>query len=241
LQLPVWHVSAINKPINILSMNTALRTGIAFLAILILSNAHAEDDPGGELPSTSPNGRFVIRQIDDKEQVKFGKDNDSSLAIFDTKTRKLVSIVPSEIGIAFPESLYVIWSKDSTRLALNFRAGGRYCITSLLRLDGGKFIELPSPVETLEALAAKTKLEAVKSMGLNPDTYQRRIYDTFVTRRWLDGNTIEADARSVSSVLIKEKDGENSEDVIASFRCIVKWNSKTKTWTILKTKKLKEN
>ena len=87
----------------------------------------------------------------------------------------------------------------------------------------------------------KTKLEAVKSMGLNPDTYQRRIYDTFVTRRWLDGNTIEADARSVSSVLIKEKDGENSEDVIASFRCIVKWNSKTKTWTIPKTKKLKEN
>lgn len=221
-----------------MSMKTAFVAGLLCLVLTSNRQALAEDDPGQSPPATSPNGRFVFRDLDKKELANLGNQGGSTQAVFDTKTRK--PVLADCQFISFPESASAVWAKDSTRLALNYRAGGRYATTSLFKWDGKKFLELPSPEESLEALVTEEKLKGIKALGLKPDSYQRRISDSFTTCRWIDPNTIEAVAHSISSVMIKNKDGEDSEDVCAGFRCTMKLDPKAGKWKILKSEKLKE-
>ena len=213
-------------------------SGLLCLPLLFCSCALAEDDPGQSPPSKSPNGRFVFRDLNAKELAKLGDNGGSTQAVFDAGSPKPVLADCS--FISFPESASAVWSKDSTRLALNYRAGGRYATTSLFKWDGKKFVEVPSPEDLLSALVTGAKRKEVKALGLKPDAYQRRISDGFATRRWVDENTIEAVADSTSSVLVKDKDGEDSVDVFVKFRCTLKLDPKAGTWKILKSEKLKE-
>lgn len=96
------------------------------------------------------------------------------------------------------------------------------------------------PEELLSELVTAAKLKEVKALGLKPDAYQRRISDGFTTCQWVDDDTIVAAADSTSSILVKDKDGEDSVDVTARFRCTLKLDPKAGTWEILKSKKLKE-
>ena len=221
-------------------MNPSLmKTATLSLALLLSLHAFAEDEPGQPMPATSPDGRFVFRQLDESEQAKLGADPQSVPGVFDAKTRKRLFTIPDDMYNSFMETIRVVWSKDSTRLAINYRAGGRYFATMLFKIDGTKFTEIPSPEETLSALPAGEKIVQIKAMGLKADAYQRRIHDEFTTRQWLDDNTIEVDARSDSTVMIKGTDGEDIADVSAGFRCTAKFDPKTKKWKILKSQKLK--
>ncbi|MCX6972095.1 MAG: hypothetical protein NTV93_18365 [Verrucomicrobia bacterium] len=219
-------------------MNLERVSGLLCLPLLFCSCALAEDDPGQSPPAKSPNGRFVFRDLDKKELDKPGDDGGSTQAVFDAKSQKPVLADCS--FISFPESASAVWSKDSTRLALNYRAGGRYATTSLFKWDGKKFVEVPSPEELLSALVTAAKLKEVKALGLKPDAYQRRISDGFNTCQWVDDDTIVAVADSISSVLVKDKDGEDSVDVCVKFRCTLKLDPKTGTWKIVKSEKLKD-
>ena len=221
-------------------MNPAImKTATLSLALLLSLHAFAEDEPGQPMPATSPDGRFVFRQLDESEQAKLGADPQSVPGVFDAKTRKRLFTIPDDMYNSFTEAIRVVWSKDSTRLAFNFRAGGRYYTTALYKLDGTKFIEIPSPEETLSALPAREKIVQIKAMGLKADAHQRRIHDECTTRRWLDGNTIEVDARSESTVLLSQTDENDIDGVSGAFRCTAKFDPKTKKWKILKSEKLK--
>ena len=123
-------------------------------------------------------------------------------------------------------------------MAFNYRAGTRFHTTALYKIDGTKFVEMPSVEETLSSLPAREKIAQLKAMGLKADANQRRIHDEFTTRQWIDGNTIEVDARSNATVLIADKDGEDIADVSGAFRCTVRFDLKTKKWKIIKSAKL---
>ena len=216
----------------------AATTSALCLALLFCLRANAEDDPGQAMPSTSPNGRFVFRQLDDEDPPVTDRETRSTQAVFDTKTHRRVFVFPPYAGDSFGDTIRTVWSKDSRRLAVNYRAGGRYYCTSLFEIDGTNFRELPDPEETLTAPLARAKIEQIKSLGLTADAYQRRINDTFTTRRWIDGNTIEADGSSESTVVVKGADGEDIEEISASLRCILKFDPATMRWEIVKSRKL---
>ena len=207
------------------------------LALLLCLRANA-DDPGQAMPSTSPNGRFVFRQLDDEDPPVADREARSTQAVFDTKTHRRVFVFPPYAGDSFGDTIRAVWSKDSRRLAVNYRAGGRYYCTSLFEIDGAKFRELPNPEEALTAPLARAKIEQIKALGLPEDAYQRRINDAFTTRRWIDGNTIEADGSSESTVVVKGADDEDIEEVAASLRCILKFDPGTMRWEIVKSRKL---
>jgi len=209
-----------------------------FLALGFCPQASAGKVPGQAMPSTSPNGFFVFRQLDDDDPAEPDRDRESTQAVFDTKTKRRIFVFPPYAGDSFGETIRVVWSKDSKRLAVNYRAGGRYYATSLFKIDGLKFTELPNLEGTLAAPLESAKIEQVKALGLPGDSYQRRINDSFTTRRWIDDNTIELDSRSESSVLIKSADGEDIEFVSAALRCIVKFDPGTMQWKIVKSLKL---
>jgi hypothetical protein len=217
-----------------------MKTATWCLTLLLSLPALAKDDePGQPMPSTSPNGRFVFRQLSESELAKLGADQQSPPCVFDTQTNKVVFTAPDDMYNSFTETLRVVWSKDSTRMAVNYRAGGRYHTTALYKIDGVKFIEIPSPEETLSVLTAREKIAQIKSLGLKADAYQRRIHDECTTRRWLDGNTIEVDARSESTVLLSETDENDIEGVTGAFRCTTKFDVRTKKWKVLKSAELK--
>jgi len=72
-------------------------------------------------------------------------------------------------GDSFGETIRVVWSKNSKRLGVNCRAGGRYYSTSLFKIDGLRFIELPSReealVDPLQATGAGLKSAAYLADG----------------------------------------------------------------------------
>jgi hypothetical protein len=217
-----------------------MKTATWCLALLLSLPALAEDDePGQPMPSTSPNGRFVFRQLNESELAKLGADQQAVPAVFDTRTQKPVFTIPDDMFNSFTEAIRVVWSGDSARVAFNYRAGTRYFTTALYKIDGTKFTEIPSPEETLSVLPAREKIVQIKALGLKADAHQRRIHDEFTTRRWLDGNTIEVDARSESTVLLSEKDDNDIDGVSGAFRCTVRFDAKTKKWKVLKSEKLK--
>ena len=212
--------------------------GLAVFSVALVCNwqGFAMDGEDDEESSTSPNARFVFRPLQEKEQDASSDQDGATRAVFDTKTRK--PLLFDTRFTTFPESIRVVWSKDSKRVAFNYRAGGRYYTTSLFEWDGKKFLEIPSPEEELAPVLAEEKVKMLKAMGLPEDTSQRRISDTVSTNRWVDGNTVVVDARSVSSVLIKGADGEDIEDVRADFRFTEKFDFKTRKWKTLKAEKL---
>ena len=214
---------------------------LAASAALLL--AADDDEPGKAMPAASPDGRWIVRRLSEEEITKSGvkvDDNFENLpGIFDATTGARLCNAPQEGLGGFYESVRVVWSKDSNRLALNFRAGGRYFATSLSTFDGKKVHELPSPEDVLTGVLTKEKAAQIKAIGLKPDVYTRRIHDSFTTRRWIDGNTVEIDAHSIRTVTVKAKGEDEIMDLEARFRCTLKFDAKSKQWKLLKAEKLK--
>jgi hypothetical protein len=230
-------------------MHTRAIVGISLLALISLLYAPCfsaeEEDPGQDLPSKSPDGKWLVRSPNDAEREKLKEDEAPKLGLYEVSTGRLVACPLLDAFEGFMESLRVVWSKDSTHVAFNYRAGGRYYSTDLCELKDGKITSLPSAEEMLLGFLDQVKASQIKEMGLKPGVYQRRIHDEVTTRRWIDANTVEVDAHSIRTVPVKIKDQAEDEepeivDVAARFRFLLKLDSKKKEWKILKSEKLKE-
>jgi hypothetical protein len=214
-------------------------------ALLLAPCSSAQDGPKPEVPSKSPNGKFVVRLLTEAERAKVGEDDAPTVGLYDVKAGRRIACPVLDGLEAFPESLSVVWAKDSTRVAFNHRAGGRYYTTQLCELKDGKSVDLPSPEEPVLEFLRREKANQVKQLGLKPDAYQRRIHDEVELRRWIDATTIEVDGHSISTVQVKKKpDDEDEEgetvDLDAKARFTLQLDPKKKAWKILKSQPLKE-
>jgi hypothetical protein len=210
--------------------------------------AQNEEEVTGESPpSTSPDGKFLVRLPNDEQRLKLGENDVPKPALYEVKTGRHIACEQLDSMEAFVSSLGVVWSKDSTRVAFNHRVRGRYLTTDLYELKDGKCIQLATPEEPLQEFLERDKAAQIKKLGLQPDVDQRQIYDEFTVRRWIDAATVEIDAKSFISVPKKAKPAdkdENAENVFveARVRFILQLDAKEKAkeWKILKSEPIKE-
>ena len=191
------------------------------------------------MPAKSPDGRFVIRRMSAAESDVQGVDGEGGPAIFEIKTGKKFPGISEDALNTFTNGLRAVWSKDSTRIAVNYQAGTRYFVSEFLVWNGKRFDKLPSPEELLMQMLEKERAAQIKAAGLKDDIHQRRIEDTYATRRWIDENTIELDARSIRTVPIGKPGEDDITDIEANFRCTLKLDAKSKKWKVLKAEKFK--
>ena len=215
--------------------------GALVLLAAIPRNLSAEEIkiPGIPIPAVSPDGRLVFRLLDDQESEFAKRDPGYTLAVVETKAGHPIFILPETVSVAAShvEDVHVVWSKDSTRLAINYVAGGGYETTSLFRRDGKTFREMPDPEAVLSEYPAKEKLRQIQKLGLPANTCQRRISDIFSTRRWIDDDAIEADAFSQASIVFKGAEGDDLNYVEGLFRIVAKFDSQSGQWRVVKSVK----
>lgn len=189
-------------------------------ALLSASPAVFSEEEHKEVPS--PDQHFVFKFTDTDPDVPFG--------IFEKESGKLLFKAPQDTITSFVNAVSCVWSPDSKQFALNCRMGARYNTTLVYRWSGKAFVELPSLEEMLSAKLDEEKAKELKKGGFKKDAYQRRIWDSFSVRRWIDVNTIEVDAYSIRAVAI---DGDDSADITGSIRFQIQRDKKGK-WKITK-------
>lgn len=230
-------------------MNIRAIVGVSLLALIFILPAPCfsaeEEAPGQEPPSKSPDGKYLVRSPNEEQREKLKEDEVPKLGLYEQPSGRHVECPILDSMEGFMESLRVVWSKDSTHMAINFRSGGRYYTTSLCELKDGKSINLPDPEDMLLGFLDSQKAAQIKEMGLKPNVFQRRILDVVAVRRWIDATTIEVDAHSMRTVPVRLKGQAEDEEpeivyVSAKFRFLLKLDSKKKEWKILKSEKLKE-
>lgn len=198
-------------------MGRIIRFYMSFLAAGFLAVAPASLAGDNEQAIPSPDGQFCF-------EIAADDNNPFGIARITSKeTGKAVWETPEEARNSFTEDSRCVWSPDSKKFALNYRAGGRYETMDIFRWDGGVFVPSPSFEELFSSrLAAAKEKQLRKLVDKLPEDFagkkalleganQRRIWDNFTVRRWIDGNTFEATAYSISFVCpgIEENDGEN--------------------------------
>ena len=194
---------------------------VAAGAVILLASAGAQDE---ETTALSPDNKFVFKFQDDHPDVPFG--------VFSRKSGKMVFKATDEANTSFVSTVRCLWSPDSRQFALNYRAGGRYNTTDIYRWDGKTFVKAPSFEEMLGARLQIEKTKDLKAQGIKADAYQRRIWDSFSTKRWIDVNTVEVDAYTIRAVATKNDD---FADITGSLRFVVHWENQGK-WKIIKQK-----
>ncbi|MEI6034884.1 MAG: hypothetical protein WCS65_11470 [Verrucomicrobiae bacterium] len=187
--------------------------------LFFLASAGAQDE---EATALSPDKRFVFQFEDGQPDVPFG--------VFSRKSGKMVFKATDEANSSFVSTVRCLWAPDSRQFALNYRAGGRYNTTDIYRWDGKTFLKAPSFEEMLGARLQAEKAKDLKAQGIKADAYQRRIWDSYSTKRWIDVNTVEVDAYTIRAVATKEDD---FADVAGSLRFVVHWDQRGK-WVIVK-------
>ncbi|QIF05742.1 hypothetical protein [Roseimicrobium sp. ORNL1] len=219
--------------------------GLSLLSVFFLLSApcfSADEEPGQELPTKSPDGKWLIRMPNDAEREKLKEDEVPKAGLFELPSERRVECPHLDSMEGFVDSVRVVWAKDSAHVAFNYRAGGRYCSTDLCELKDGKITGLPSPEDMLFGFLNQVKATQIKEMGLKPGVYQRRIHDEVTTRRWIDASTVEVDAHSIRTVPVKANDKDEDPEIVdveAKFRFTLKLDPKKKEWKILKSEKLK--
>lgn len=197
------------------------------LAVAWAGALSAFSQEAGVREAASPDGEFLFKYDN--------ADPESPYAIYSKATGKVVMKAPEETLTSFVNSVKCLWAPDSKCFALNFQAGGRYETALVYRRDGKTFAGLPSFEEMLAAELEVEKARDMKKQGIKADAYQRRIWDCFKVRRWIDGRTMEVDACSVRTVMLKE---DEFAEVSGSLRFQIQQDKKGK-WRILKREPVK--
>lgn len=208
----------------------------AFMILVSASLAHA-----GTPAVLSPDGKFSAEIVEAEADNPF-----ASVRIVSKENGKTVWESPEESRSSFTADSKCLWSPDSQKFALNCRAGGRYETTEVFRWDGKTFVPLPSIEELftprLEAAKEKQLGELARELPDFPDKMatlrrnQRRIWDNFTVRRWIDGNTLEATGYSVRLVTpgLEENDGE---DIHGALRLVLRSDARGR-WKIIEEKSI---
>jgi hypothetical protein len=180
-----------------------MRRLLILFAFIAHGLALADDDD----LSISPDKRFVIKKFLDDEVGPY-------FQVLELKSGKVVSRIPTEGGTGFTNEARFVWAPDSRRLAWNYRAGGRYYSTSLFHWTKGKFVELKSSEDGIGyGRIEAERLKRLKVHGLPANTYQRRIWDTWSIRTWIDARTPQVIVHSIRSVQIPKTDESADLDV----------------------------
>jgi hypothetical protein len=198
--------------------------------LLVIAQASLAGDKAQAIPS--PDGRFCF------EIAAADDDNPFGIARITSKeTGKAVWETPEEVRNSFTKDSRCVWSPDSKKFALNYRAGGRYETTDIFRWDGRVFGPSPSIEEVfasrLDAAKEKQLRKLVDTLpadfpgkkALLDGANQRRNWDNFTVRRWIDGNTLEATGYSISFVApgIEDNDGE---DISGALRLVLRFDER---------------
>lgn len=125
-----------------------------------------------------------------------------------------------------------MWAPDSKRFAYNCRLGGRYESTELYQLRNGKWVKLRSPEneETTRPLD-RAKAKQIGDLKLPADVYQRRIWDTWRVRNWLDANTAILYVQSTRTVPLSDEEDPETSDIKTDFL----FTDDSGKWKIIKT------
>lgn len=195
-------------------MKSGIRIFLAVLAFPVFG-----DDAGKTVVSASPDGKFGV-------QVEFdGAGDPGGVEIVRLPSKETVA----ELSEFFMAGVHAVWSPDSSKVAINGRAGGRYETSVVHRLDGDRVIELSTPEEAAGDAMQKAMESDREEQKIPPDAYLRRIWDKWELRRWIDSVTAEVFAYSVRAAYVDEEDaGTNS--VALRFMLRLKEDD---TWEIL--------
>jgi len=127
------------KPTNVLNLLVAV---VACAAILLTSNPSLAASPGVEFPgktcfATSPDGRYLIANIDVErpDQVSYLGDS-HALYLFDLKTVSMRKIHRYGRGVT------VVWAPDSSALFINERTGSDSSNVFVFLVTGSRKIDV---------------------------------------------------------------------------------------------------
>ena len=217
-------------------MKNPVHLAVPALLVLLAAFCHAEEKTQ-KIPS--PDKKFVYEFVEPDTNASLGK-----LRVVSKKNGATLWQSPEIMNNSWVQTAKCIWSPDSKKFAVNFRAGGRYEITQVYRWNGKAFVETSSPEDLLTP-----RLDAAKDNQLRelvaklppsfPDkdailqgSFQRRIWDNYRLRRWIDDNTAEVTAYSERTVSAPNTD-EDGEDIFGSMRFVVRLDEKGQ-WNMLK-------
>jgi hypothetical protein len=137
-------------------------------------------------------------------------ENDESspyVRVVERKTGRTLARLPKEGQTSFVDSASFVWAPDSTRVAHNYRAGGRYLTCGLHQLKAGEFVELKSPEEAITyGTVEKERRKQIKELGLAKDVYQRRIWDMWKITGWSGPRTALLLVQSIRTVPLPKED-----------------------------------
>lgn len=209
----------------------------AFFLFVIAAVCGAEETPA-EIPS--PDGKFVFQFVEPDEAGAFG-----SWKIVDKEKGQTVWQSPEDANVTWVRDTQCLWSPDSKQFALNYQAGSRYEVTQIYRFEGKTFVALPS----FESLLA-ARLEEIKGRQLRElvdklppsfsekeavlnGSFQRRLWDQYRVRRWIDDNTLDVTAYSIRHITTPDS-SLNDEEVSATLRFVIRRDRDK--WKILEEK-----
>ena len=188
-------------------------------AISLLGTVCAQDE---DRTVASPDRRFIFKFHGDAADEPFG--------IFSCKTGNILFKPPEETKTSFVRTVRCVWAPDSRQFALNYRGGGRYNTTAIYRWNGSEFVKAPDFELMLSERLDIEKNKELQAQGIKKETYQRRIWDSFSTKRWINATTLEVNAYSIRSVVLRDND---LVDIQGGLRFQIQ-RAKVGNWKILK-------
>jgi hypothetical protein len=135
-------------------------------------------------------------------------------------------------------------SHHSRKVAANGRAGGRYETCVIYQRTEEGLTELPAPEEAIGEVLEQAMAAARKKNRVPENAYQRRIWDKFTVRKWIDEDTIELLVHSARLDYPRDAEGntndEESCDVSVNLSCTLKVKD-DQTWEVLETREVGES
>ena len=179
------------------------------------------------------------------KQWEYQFDGDQKTVIVKAGTNETVLDLSENVPPQFAKDATLLWTPDSKRFAINYRAGGRWNTTALYQLRADQWVALRSPEanEIYEALN-RAKAAQLKKLHLPKSTYQRRIWDTTQLRSWTDADTAILFASSDRSVMFNKdlsvnENREDTGDLVAGFLFTLKFDARG-NWKIVKTHQMSD-
>ncbi len=161
---------------------------------------------------------------------------------------KLVSL-PSRDDLAdvtdrFMQGVTVEWAPNSSKVAANGRAGGRYETCVIYKRTEEGLTELPAPEKAVGEVLEQAMAATRKKNNVPENAYQRRIWDKFTVRKWIDEDTIELLAHSARMDYPRHAEGNTSDeegyDVSVNLSCTLKIKN-DQTWEVFESREVGES
>jgi hypothetical protein len=225
-----------------MTLNTSLRRFLVGCSATLLAMASA-----GVLvlPSSAEEAARENGAISPDKQWEFQFDGDQKTVIAKAGTKETVLDLSENVPPQFAKDATLLWTPDSKRFAINYRAGGRWNTTALYQLRADKWVALRSPEanEIYEPLN-RAKAAQLKKLHLPKSTNQRRIWDTTQLRSWTDADTAILFASSDRSVMFNKdlsvnENREDTGDLVAGFIFTLKFDARG-NWKIVKTHQMSD-